>query len=193
MQLPKLSTEFNFLTITFLLAILVDPIVNANVKESGNPSGIAETARATTAKNISIKWYCLQINTQPIKIEIPIIIKVICLENFSILIVNGDLLSSVDVTFSAIFPTSVSIPVAVTTAIALPVKTEVPAYNIHFLESSPRDEESLLLATPILSPVRTDSSTVRLFELIILASLDTLVPGSTIIISPGTKYEESIS
>ena len=84
-------------------------------------------------------------------------------------------------------------PVAVTTAIALPVKTEVPAYIIHFLESSLRDAGSLLLVTPILSPVRTDSSTVKLFELIILASLDTLVPGSTIIISPGTKYDESIS
>ena len=92
--------------------------------------------------------------------------------------VRGDLLSSVVVTFSAILPTSVSRPVPHTTARALPVKTEVPAYNIFFLETSLSIASPSSFKTPILSPVRIDSSIVKLLELIILASADILVPDS---------------
>ena len=107
--------------------------------------------------------------------------------------VRGDLLSSVVVTFSAILPTSVSRPVPHATARALPVKTEVPAYNIFFLETSLSIASPSSFKTPILSPVRIDSSIVKLLELIILASADILVPDSRTIISPGTNNEESIS
>ena len=47
------STASNFLATTFFLAILLDAIVSAIVSASGKPSGIADTAKATTDKNIS--------------------------------------------------------------------------------------------------------------------------------------------
>ncbi len=119
------------------------------------------------------------------------IIKVICFENFSILIVNGDLDSSVLVTFWAIFPTSVLIPVEDTTAFALPVNTEHPAYKQQLVILLIDDLSDLL--TAILSPVRIDSSTVKLFDSIILQSAGILLPDSKIIISPGTTKAESIS
>ena len=106
---------------------------------------------------------------------------------------SGDLLSSVVATFSAILPISVLRPVANTTANALPVSAEVPAYNIEFLLSSSNLVFSLFFTTPILSPVRIDSSIVKLFELITLASAAIFVPDSTTIISPGTTSLESIS
>ncbi len=43
----------HFFTITFSFNILLDAIVKAIVSAKGNPSGIAETARAITDKNIS--------------------------------------------------------------------------------------------------------------------------------------------
>ena len=97
-------------------------------------------------------------------IAITIINKLICLENLSILIVSGDFSSFALATLSAIFPTSVCIPVLVTMAIALPVVIVVPANSIFFI--------SLILAflltvhtffgTFMLSPVKTDSLTVKL-------------------------------
>ena len=53
-QLPRLSTAFNFFTMTFFLAILVEPTVRAIVNASGSPSGIADTDKATTLKNIDL-------------------------------------------------------------------------------------------------------------------------------------------
>ena len=53
-QLPNASTEFKSLTITFFLLILFEAIVNAIVSASGNPSGIEDTASATTDKKIAL-------------------------------------------------------------------------------------------------------------------------------------------
>ena len=56
------------------------------------------------------------------------IIKIlICLENLFILIVRGDASSFLETTLLAIWPISVFIPIAVMTAVALPVVTVVPA------------------------------------------------------------------
>ena len=52
-QLPKLSTEFNFFIITFFLAILFDAIDKTMVIAIVSPSGIADIVRAITAENIS--------------------------------------------------------------------------------------------------------------------------------------------
>ena len=126
-------------------------------------------------------------------IDITTIINVICFENFSILIVNGDFVSSVDVTFCAILPTSVLIPVDKTITIALPVKTDVPAYTIVEFESFDIFDTSYVLETPMLSPVSIDSSTVKLLQLIILASAGICEPDSNTTISPGTTFADSIS
>jgi hypothetical protein len=44
---PKVSTEFNFLTIAFYFAILLLPKAKQVVITAGSPSGIAATAKAT--------------------------------------------------------------------------------------------------------------------------------------------------
>lgn len=44
---PKVSTEFNFLTIAFCFDILLDPRAKHVVITAGRPSGMAATARAT--------------------------------------------------------------------------------------------------------------------------------------------------
>ena len=89
----------------------------------------------------------------------------ICLENFSTLIVNGDFSSSVLFKVSAICPISVFKPVPITIASALPVMTLVPANNMFILDDIPKFLfgsflEFFSIAT--LSPVRIDSSTVKL-------------------------------
>ena len=60
----------------------------------------------------------------------------ICFENFSIFITNGDFVSSDSSTFSATFPNSVSLPVAITTPFPLPFVTTVPAYAIFVLSAN---------------------------------------------------------
>ncbi len=44
---PRVSTEFNFLTIAFYFDILLDPRAKQVVITAGRPSGMAATARAT--------------------------------------------------------------------------------------------------------------------------------------------------
>ena len=126
-QLPRLSTEFNLLTMTFFLLILLDAIVRAIVNANGRPSGIADTDKAITDKNISVPGTFFKYNKIVNKMAIIITIIVICFENFSILIVNGDLVSLVSATLLAIWPTSVLAPVSTAIAVILPVKTLVPA------------------------------------------------------------------
>ena len=46
-DLPKASTAGNFLTIVFLLAILMTPRARVTVTTIGRPSGIAATAKLT--------------------------------------------------------------------------------------------------------------------------------------------------
>ena len=60
----------------------------------------------------------------------------ICFENFSNLISNGDFVSPVCNTFSAIFPNSVSFPTLITSRSPLPFVTIVPAYAIFILSAS---------------------------------------------------------
>lgn len=51
--LPSVSTAGNFRTIAFRLAIRETPIDSVIVTAAGSPSGIAPTAKATAAMNIS--------------------------------------------------------------------------------------------------------------------------------------------
>ena len=83
---------------TFFLSILLLDIVKARVKANGNPSGIADTDKAITAKNISFPGNPLLNNTIVIIRATIKIIKHICFENFSIRIVSGDFSSLAIVT-----------------------------------------------------------------------------------------------
>ena len=120
-----------------------------------------------------------------------IIAILICLENLSIRIVRGDFSFLVVATLDAIFPISVFKPVPVTTHIALPVETVVPAKTIFFISliATFLSITSIFLLTAILSPVKTDSSTVKLLHSIILISALILSPDVKNTISPTTKLE----
>ena len=98
-QLPRLSTELSFLTITLFLLIRFEPIVRAMVSAKGRPSGIADTDKAITDKNISLPDVPFEYKTTVIIMAIATTKNVISFENFSILIVNGDLVSFVVFTF----------------------------------------------------------------------------------------------
>ena len=160
-QLPSDSTEFSFLTITFFFPIRLDAIVSAIVSANGSPSGIADTDKATTVRKIDLFSYPLEYKITTDIIEITMIIILICLENFSILIVSGDFSSWAVDTDKAIFPISVLTPVATTTAKALPVIMLVLAYNILVLSAKGVSSFRILefLICKILSPVNVDSST----------------------------------
>ena len=110
----------------------MDAIVRAIVKAKGNPSGIAETAKAITDKNISVPDTPFVNKIKAIIMAIIITSKLICFENLFILIVSGDA-SSLDLdTLSAIFPISVLRAIPTTTPLALPVVTVEPAKTMFF-------------------------------------------------------------
>src|SRR5574344_1885559 len=110
-QLPRLSTALSFFTITFFLAILLEPMVRAIVSAKGKPSGIAETASAITDKNTVVILIPFTNNKIAISIETINMAIVICLENLAILISSGEGLATVSFTSLAIFPISVLLAV----------------------------------------------------------------------------------
>ena len=96
----------------------------------------------------------------------------------------------------AILPISVSIPVAVTTAVAVPLVIEHPEKTILVL--SPRAAFSSITSAAFFSegtdsPVNADSSLLRLADVINRASAGTKSPASILIISPGTSSDASIT
>ena len=98
---------------------------------------------------------------------------------------------SVFASSSAILPNSVLPPTQQTTAVPLPAVTKLPEYSIFFLSAtgvfSLWQRYFPSFSTASLSPVRADSSTRRLFELIIRQSAGTLSPVSTVTISPAVS------
>ena len=172
---------------TLFLAIFLEAIVKAIVSASGNPSGIADTAKAITDSNISLKGSPLNTNNIAIIKAIIIINKLICLENSSTLIVKGDFSSFVSFMVLAILPISVFKLVPTTIPMALPVITLVPANNILFcslIVSSVFESTLEFFSIGKLSPVKVDSFIVKLLEERILISAEILSPDVSKIISP---------
>ena len=89
----------------------------------------------------------------------------------------------------AIFPTSVCIPISVTTAFPRPYVTKLPENNIFVRSPSGASFKrvSLIFSTARLSPVSALSSTLRLAFSINLPSAGTISPASSKITSPTTN------
>ena len=126
---PRVSTAVIFRIIAFFFDILVTPMESTIVITATSPSGIAATARAIAVINESraISKKALSPNTTFVKISnakmnthTPKTSFVSTFESCSSLISRGVLPSSARVMALAILPISVSIPVAVTTALPLP-------------------------------------------------------------------------
>ena len=114
--LPNVSTAGNFLTNALRLAIFCVPKAKIIVTIAGNPSGMAATAKETDVNNISIQS-CppRNIPTPNITIQMKIIAIDNTLPNLFRFSFNGVLVSSACANILAILPTSVFIPVPVTT------------------------------------------------------------------------------
>ena len=92
-------------------------------------------------------------------------------------------------------PTSVFIPVPVTIAVAFPPVTEVEERIIFFLSPSAVNSSSTTDASFSAftdSPVREDSSVVRLLDVTRRQSAATRSPADIISISPGTTFAAGI-
>ena len=114
----------------------------------------------------------------------------------SISLINGVLVDFICETSRDILPISVSLAVATTTPRPLPVVTAVEAYAI-LVRSANGIFSSLrvasLLVTELVSPVKADSSILKLSASTILKSAGTLSPASKNTTSPLTKSAAAIS
>ncbi len=152
------------------------------------------TARATPVKNILSNCFPRIIPEAATKVEIIIAITPSCFPNTPSLTCNGVFSRLIVSVSRAIRPNSVCIPVAVTTHRALPLVTVVPIQAIELRSVSGVFSETGLadLLTDTDSPVRMDSSVLRLSSSAILKSAATLSPVSNRTISPGTRIFASI-
>ena len=100
---PSVSTAGSFLIKALRLAILLTPKAREIVTIAGRPSGMAATARATEARNISITKevsnrsvvrYSLRTPTPKTTMQIPIVTKPSHLPNFFSFTCKGDSFSS---------------------------------------------------------------------------------------------------
>lgn len=187
--LHKVSTALSFLINAFFLYIFWTPRASVIVTTAGNHSGIAETARLIAMNIISMRENHLITPIISTIIHIANAIPQRRTHNFFNFFCNGVCVSFVDCTISAIAPNSVCIPVLTTIPFAFPVDVIVHANAILCLSASIvfSGMMSVFLFTVLLSPVRIDSSMVRLIASISLISALILSPASKSTISPGTN------
>ena len=163
--LPSPSTACSFRTIACSFAIFCVPKERTIVTIELNASGIAATARATAKRN-AFPIFSPRKTLIPNKIAQNTRIKMdnFC-PNWSRFTCNGVFFSDVVFRRLAILPTSVFIPISVTTKEPLPYVRKLPEYTI--LIRSPRGTSScsitsVVFSTPRLSPVNALSSTFML-------------------------------
>ena len=118
--LPKVSTAGRRRIIAFLLTIRCTPMDSTMVTMAGRPSGMAETARETAVIKISRAGIPLEMPTTKITAQQAIANAPSILPNWVSFCCRGVWPSSSLSRRFAILPISVSIPVAVTIAVAVP-------------------------------------------------------------------------
>ncbi len=117
---PSASTAGSFLITAARLAMRPTPIARVIVTTAGRPSGIAATASAIEALNMSTK---ASPRTSPMtKVTAPRtrMTQSSVVENWAILRVSGVLRSAAPAMSCEILPTSVSSPIATTTPAPVP-------------------------------------------------------------------------
>ena len=166
------------------------------VTTMGSATGIAAMAKATaalkTAMNVSPRARFSAIDTISAR---PAITR-ICCDSRSIWRVSGVLTFCSSCSIPEMWPTSVAIPVAVTTNSPVPRTTSVFMYTMSV--RSPRGVSTSTTAlvdllTGRLSPVSPDSATSSLAAVRSRPSAGTISPASIATISPGTSCSAGIS
>ena len=196
--LPRVSTLGSRRTNAFLATIRCRPIAKTTVTTAGSPSGTAATARLTARRSTSVNVpsahiapspRCRQTSSPKITAttarETTIRIRPSSVSRRCSGVVSGGAASS----RLAIRPSSLSIPVATTTAAAWPAATTVPAWTI--VARSPRGASAATVAaaafsTDMLSPVSEASWSRSENDSTSRASAGTASPASSSIRSPGT-------
>jgi hypothetical protein len=162
--LPSVSTAGNLRMIARRRAIRPTPMASVIVTAAGNPSGIAPTANATAATNISTIFSPRHTPTAKANAANPKINHSKIRLNCATRRVSGVDKSTASEIRRAIRPVSVWSPVAQTTPSASPRVTNVPA-NARFLRSAStvcRARGLTCLRAGSDSPVNIDSSISRL-------------------------------
>ena len=122
---PRVSVERSRLTIALASASRRVPRERIVVTTAGSPVGIAAIANATATVKTSVKlWPRAMLSTTEATSARPAIVTS-CLVSFSSWTVSGDLLSSCVCSIPEMWPTSVAMPVAVTTNSPVPRVTLV--------------------------------------------------------------------
>ena len=190
---PSVSTEERFFTIALRRLMAVTPRERTTERMAGSPSGTAATASETPTISTSTasrtEWMPLVIAIAAITTTaIPMTAVPSVRPRASISRVSGVAFFSVELSSRAMCPISVSMPVAVTTAVPTPCVTAVPLWTM--FARSPRLTSPGIGAGPLPtgadSPVSAASAMCREEEAIRRASAATESPSASASTSPGT-------
>ena len=193
---PSVSVEASRFMIAPALASCSVPQARMVVTTVGSPTGIAAMAKATaalkTARNVSPRARFSAIDATS---AMPAITR-ICSSSRSIWRVSGVLTSCSSASIPEMWPTSVAIPVAVTTNSPAPRVTLVFMYTMSARSPSGVPAPctgSVPLAAGRLSPVSADSSASSVAAFSSRPSAGTTSPASIATMSPGTSCPAGIS
>ena len=157
---PRVSTAARRFTMACCCAILETPIARVTAVTAGSPSGIAATASATAVNSTSLAGWPRAIPIANTAVTIPPAIIARLRESRSSCFWSGVFSLDVDRRRSANWPTSVSIPVAVTTISPRPRLIVVfmnAMFNRSPIPTLSTSITSVFFATGWLSPVSVDS------------------------------------
>src|SRR6516164_5097755 len=193
---PRVSVEASRFMIAPTLASAWVPEARIVVTTAGRFSGMAPMAKATaalkTAVNVSPRIRFKTIDT----ISATPAIHKICWVSLSSCRVSGVLAACSSCSIPEMWPTSVAIPVAVTTNSPAPLVTLVFMYTMSVRSPSGVSAPSTVSVpfdTGRLSPVSADSATSSVAAFSSLPSAGTMSPASMATTSPGTSCPAGIS
>ncbi len=192
---PSVSVERNRFMIAFAFANICVPYDRIVVTTAGRPVGIAEIANAIAAVNtVSKLWSRERLKITETATAAPAMIR-IWLVSFLSWIVSGVSASSVACSMCEICPTSVAIPVEVTTNVPEPRVTFVFMNTMSVRSPSGVSGDATLsmpFETGKLSPVSAASATSSVAADNNRPSAGTRSPASIDTMSPGTSPSAAI-
>ena len=185
---PSVSTSVRLRTIARSSASWRAPCDSIPCTKVGRPVGIAEIAIATPR---SIKSLKASPRTRPAATTIASAVHATTPSHFvrpSSCCWSGDFVRVTDCSRPAILPTSVFMPVPVTTRLAVPRVTDVfwKSRSVRSPSAASSATAVASLAIGALSPVSAASCVSRLVERTMRPSATTMSPASTATRSPGT-------
>ena len=188
-MLPSVSTAGRRRTIARRRAIRATPIASVTVIAAGRPSGMAPTASATAAMNISSQCSPRRIPTPKVSADNARMTTSITFENFAMARVSGVASTSVSPIMREMRPVSVPSPVSTTSPKPWPDTIMVPAKTMFARSASgvSAPSASQCLPTAADSPVSAASAAFIARASMTLRSAGTRSPAASHTKSPGTS------